>query len=344
MTPKEKRRRAKYAALPGNQEAVRAASAVKSKRVKDSPTASAPAFDFRSWEFLVAAAVVVATFVWTFGATIVELGQIWEQEPDYSHGFLVFPIALLLLWMRMDRFPGGAGVPGWSGLVLIGAGLAVAVAGQRFFLAPLAGWAMVIWFAGAFWLLAGRRVFVWALPAIVFLLFMVPLPFRVEQMMSWRLQRIATVASTWMLQLVGQPAIAEGNIVYLGEQVLEVEQACSGLRMFMGIAALAFAFAVATRRPWWEKLLLILSVAPLAMFANSVRVAGTGLLLQLVSSEAAAEFSHNAAGWAMIVFATICLGLFVLWLRWVVQEVEVETGRTLISHTKTVAPGARLHT
>jgi exosortase len=204
------------------------------------------------------------------------------------------------------------------------------IAGQRFFLAPLAGWAMVLWLAGACWVLAGWRVFLWASPAIAFLLFMVPLPFRIEQLASWRLQRIATDISSSMLQLAGEPAIAEGNIIFVRQHVLEVEQACSGLRMFMGIAALAFAFAVATRRPWWEKLAILASVAPVAMFANSVRVATTGLLLQHASSEAAEKFSHDAAGWAMIGFAAACLGAIVLWLRWVVQAVEVEQGRALV--------------
>lgn len=340
MDAREKRRRVKYAALPDRRAEGRTASGDGSRgaaRIK--PAEVVPA-RFGSWEFLAAAAIVLATFVWMFWPTLAELAQVWEQEPDYSHGYLVVPISLLLLWMRRDRFPQNARVPGWMGLGLIALSIIVVNAGQRFFLTPLAGWAMVLWVAGACWLLAGRRVFVWALPAIVFLLFMVPLPFRIEQMMSWRLQRIATDISSCMLQLAGQPAIAEGNIIFIREHVLEVEQACSGLRMFMGIAALAFAFAVATRRPWWEKLAIVASVAPVAMFANSVRVSTTGLLLQYASDKAAEKFSHDAAGWAMIGFAAACLGMLVLWLRWVVQAVEVETGRALILQSRAVASGS----
>jgi exosortase len=337
MGAREKRRRAKYAALPSHHVGTRPASSAGSKRAGEDGQAAVASIRFASWEFLAAAAIVLATFVWMFWPTLVELAKIWEQEPDYSHGFIVPPIALLLLWLRKERFPKSPRAPGWLGLSLLAGSLLVAAVGQRFFLAPLAGWAMVIWVAGACWLLGGWRVFLWASPAILFLLFMVPLPFRIEQLMSWRLQWIATIASTWMLQAAGQPAIAEGNVVFLREHTLEVAQACSGLRMFMGIAALAFAFAVATRRPWWERLLILASVAPLAMFANSVRVAATGILFQFVSGDVAEKFAHDAAGWATIGFAAACLGLFLLWLRWIVLEVEVNTGRELISQSKAVS-------
>jgi len=55
------------------------------------------------------------------------------------------------------------------------------------------------------------------------------------------------------LQFLGQPAIAEGNVIYLGDNVLEIAQACSGLRIFIGIGALAYAYVVIVRRTWWEK-------------------------------------------------------------------------------------------
>ena len=101
----------------------------------------------------------------------------------------------------------------------------------------------------------------WSLPSIAFLWFMVPLPFRVERWLSLPLQGAATKLSCWILQALGQPALAEGHVILLGDNRLEVEQACSGLRIFVGIVALAFAYAILMRRQWWEKALLLLSAA-----------------------------------------------------------------------------------
>ena len=165
---------------------------------------------------------------------------------------------------------------------------------------------------------------------MVFLLFMIPLPFRFEQLMSWRLQTITTRVSTAILECLGQAAIAEGHTIYLGEHVLEIEQACSGLRMFMGISAVAFAFIVMNRRPWWEKAILILAVAPVAMLANAIRVVATGLLMQLVSGQAAQKFSHDAAGWGMIVVAALLFGILAAYLRKLIVAVDYETGRQVL--------------
>jgi exosortase/archaeosortase family protein len=98
----------------------------------------------------------------------------------------------------------------------------------------------------------------------------------------------------------------------------------------MGIAAVAFAFIVLHRRPWWEKLVIAGAVLPVAMCSNAVRVVVTGLLMQIVSGEAAARFSHDAAGWAMIVLAAVLFGVLVAYLNRLIIQVEVETGRQLL--------------
>ena len=92
----------------------------------------------------------------------------------------------------------------------------------------------------------------WALPTILFLFFMVPLPFQVERLMSVPLKYMATSMSSFCLQCLGQPALAEGTTILLGNHELQVEQSCSGLRMFLGAVALAFAYLILTRRERWE--------------------------------------------------------------------------------------------
>jgi len=311
---------------------VRPATDAKSLPVESrvTPAAGSTAGEQSRRYWVVSSLVVGVLGAWMFGPTIADLVAVWSAENDYSHGFLVAPFAATILWLRRKSFPADAALPGWGGLVLLFVSIAVRYAGERLFLAPLGGWALVIWLAGAGWLVAGRRAFIWALPALLFLLFMVPLPFRIEQLLSWRLQTITTRISTVLLECLGQPAVSEGHTVYLGEHVLEVEQACSGLRMFMGITAVAFAFVVLQQRPWWEKLILVLAVAPVAMLANSIRVVITGLLLQVVSGEAAARFSHDAAGWVTIVCAAALFTLLASYLRGLIVAVDRETGRELL--------------
>ncbi len=261
---------------------------------------------FRQFSGVVVASVaLLGIFVWAYWTTFQDLVSSWQDDPDYAHGFLVIPLALLFLWLRRDRFPKSGLRPSFIGLFLIAAAFGLRAAGTALYLKPLEGWSIALWVAGAVWAVGGVRLFWYCLPSAAFLVFMVPLPFRVASMLSLPLQRAATSISTWILQFFGQPALAEGNTILLGNHVLEVERACSGLRIFFGVLALAFAYIIATRRSWWERGLLLASAAPIALAANSIRIVTTGLLYVNFSREVGFQFSHDFAGWIMIPLAAL---------------------------------------
>lgn len=274
------------------------------------------------WLYGALAVLVGGAFLWSWWPTLGRLFEVWQREPDYSHGALVPALALYFLWTRRDRCPTGSVAVDWAGLGLVGLGIAVRCAAGFFSLEVADAWAMLPWLAGAVWLLFGRRVCWWSLPAIAFLWFMIPLPYRVERWLSLPLQRIATLLSGWTLQVLGQPALAEGNTILLGPHRLEIEQACSGLRIFMGVIALAFAYILLARRTWWENCLIALAVVPVALISNATRIVVTGLLYQYVSSKAAMRFSHDASGWGMIVLAAGLFALVLWYLRYLFPEVE----------------------
>ncbi len=274
--------------------------------------------------------VIGSLFTWAYWPTLAKLAEAWDRLPDYSHGYMVAPLGVFFLWVRRDRFPAKPGVAKWLGVFLIVGSIGVRYMGAKYYLGGVDGWSMMVWVAGVVLLFGGHRVLVWAAPSIAFLAFMVPLPYSMERMFSLPLQKAATLISCWTLQFLGQPAIAQGNTIILGEHRLEVAQACCGLRIFMGILALAFAYLVIARCPWWQKLILALSTAPIALVANATRIVVTGLLYQLASSEAAQHFSHDVAGWVMIPFAALLFALVLWYLRNTVQEVEVLDVRSLI--------------
>ncbi|MEN6450846.1 MAG: exosortase/archaeosortase family protein [Thermoguttaceae bacterium] len=279
---------------------------------------------------IIPAAALTALFLWSYWPTLAELVGVWSREPDYSHGFFVVPAAIYFLWARRDRLP--ALTPGihWAGLLLLAVGVAMRFVGAQYYLDALDGWSIMFWLGGVVWLFYGPAVLRWCLPSIIFLWFMVRLPYRAELGLSLPLQTVATNLSCWVLQVLGQPALAEGHTIVLGDHTMEVEQACSGLRIFVGIAALAFAYIVIVRRQWWEKVLLLLSAIPIAIVANATRVVATALLFQYAEGETAKKFSHDAAGWLMIPFAAALFALVLWYVGRTWQEVErVEVGATI---------------
>jgi exosortase len=274
--------------------------------------------------------ILTAVCLWSYWPTIITLIDAWNKNPDYSHGYFVIPLAVYFLWARRTEFPGFSHSLAWAGLLLVGLSIGFRLIAARFFLGGVDGWSMPVWIAGIVWFLFGLNVLWWSLPSIVFLWFMVPLPYGMERWLSLPLQRIATHLSCWVLHCLGQPALAEGNTIWLNEFQLEVEQACSGLRIFVGIMALAFVYLILIRRVWWERVLLILSVIPVALISNSTRIVVTALLYQYVSGEAAHKFTHDLAGWIMIPFAAGLFALVLWYLSSLIREEEqVDVGAIL---------------
>ena len=271
---------------------------------------------------LIAGGLALAAGVWAYLPTLIEIVATWNREPDYSHGFLVVPLALVFLWFRRDSFP-GVGAPAYVlGLTLLGASVTARYFGARFFMEFIDGYSIVLWVAASVALIGGRRLLWWALPSIGFLFFMIPLPFGIETALSYPLQRLATKLSCFALQVLGQPAFAEGNTILLGDQTLEVEQACSGLRLFMSMIAVAYGYAVLVRRSWWERGILFLAVVPVAIFSNVTRITVTGLLFQFATGQWAHWFAHESAGYAMIGLAMGLFGIVLWYMSWLIREEE----------------------
>jgi exosortase len=268
-------------------------------------------------------ALLAATFAWAYWPTLGDLIRLWSDQADYSHGFLVAPLAVLFLWLRRSTRPATIQPAVVAGLACLGLSLLVRTVGLRYAFDSLDGYSLILWISGAVLLVGGWAYFIWALPALLFLAFMVPLPFQVERLLSVPLQRVATATSSFMLQCLGQPAFAEGTTILLGPHQLSVEQACSGLRMFLGTLALVFAYLIVTQRELWEQTLLLASVVPIALLSNSLRIVATALMYQYLGDQVAQKFSHDLAGMFMIPLAAVMFGGMLWYLSRLVRPVDV---------------------
>jgi exosortase len=276
------------------------------------------------------AALLIPLFFWSYWPILANLWRAWGQEADYSHGYLVGPVALAFLWVHRASCPTPNGWLSLGGLLLIAFGVCLRMAGALWYIEALEGWSMLLWLAGACWLLGGLPMLRFCAPAIGFLVFMIPLPFRAEGLLSLPLQRIATIVSCWILQCLGQPAISEGNVVLINDTRLMVAEACSGLRIFMSILALAYAYCVLIDKPWWIKAILMVAVLPIALITNALRIVATGLTHEMVSSHAADVFAHDLAGWMMLPVAGGLMYALVSYLALLFVQVEIVSARELL--------------
>jgi exosortase len=205
----------------------------------------------------------------------------------------------------------------WAGVGILIAGLAIRVVAVYMVANSIDRYSFIIALSGVFVLVGGWHALSWAGPAIGFLFFMYPLPYVLEQGVLWRLQTMASVASTFVLQTLGVAAFRQGNLINIAGQPLFVADACSGLRMVTIFSALAVAMVFLIERPWWDKFVIILSAIPIALIVNIIRITVTGLLYIAVGpeNEFVRHLGHNWAGYFMMPLA---LGF--LWIELQILE------------------------
>lgn len=245
----------------------------------------------------------LGVLIYAYWPTLVWAEDAWRTEPDYSHGYLVPLLAGLLLWHRQDTFSGIREAPSWAGVSLILMAIIMRIAGRLLYADFMDAWSMIPLILGVIWVAFGKEAMKWSLPAVVFLVFMMPLPYRAESMLSWKLQGVATSVSTIFLRIFGHPAVAESHVIWLGDQKLMVEEACSGLRIFVGVGALAFFWAAMVKRSWVDRIILLASALPLAIFVNAVRITVYGLLCQVFDDPGSRITIHDWSGYLMIPLA-----------------------------------------
>lgn len=269
-----------------------------------------------------AGAAILAALLWDYWPTACELARAWYRDPRYAHGAFVPMFALYYLWTRhRDLGPLAARPSGW-GFGLIALGAAVRLAGALFYADWLNAASLLPSLAGLCVLVYGWGALRRAWPAIGFLVFMIPLPYRLSAALSSPLQRVATACTVYALQTVGVPALADGTLIRVlgSEATLEVSEACSGLGMLVSFVALATALAMIGHRHIEERALLVLSAVPIALITNVARVVLTGAAEYRLGGTAGHAFHHDLAGWVMMPLAVILMAV----CSWMISRLFVE--------------------
>jgi len=252
-------------------------------------------------------AALAGLLPWSYWEPLASLAGRWWNESDYLHCFLIMPFAGYLLWFRADMIRGRTLKGSWWGLAFLGVCALMRWGSAYFYYALLDPMSLVPCLAGLALFLGGWRALWWAWPSVAILAFMVPLPGFASEILSHPLQRVGTIASTYLIQTIGIPAVARGNVIGLSEADIGVVEACSGLRMMMLFLTVCFAAALVMDRSPIEKAIIVLSAAPIAVLANVVRITTTAMLHEWASHDVADAVFHDLAGWFMMPLAVVFL-------------------------------------
>ncbi len=244
----------------------------------------------------------------------------WMAEPQYSHGFAIPVMALGLGWFSRHKFLPGTARSSFSGLAVIPGGILGHAAAVHFHVEAIDAVSFILTVAGATLLIWGRRAFSGLWPAVLFLSFLLPLPFQIEHALSGPLQILGASESAWYIQMSGIPAIAQGSTILMGETRLDVADVCSGLRMLMVYFAISTAAIIISKRTAWEKLLILISALPIALICNVLRIVATAIVHQTLNRATGDLVFHDLSGWLMMPLAMLLLFLEITLLDWLFVE------------------------
>lgn len=251
--------------------------------------------------------LILAGFLLVFWQVFVRLVDAWIVDGNYSHGFLIIPLALYFVWERRARLAAAPIQPSNSGLLVVAGGIAVLLAGlwgSELFLSRVAILPVI---AGIVLFLFGwahLRILVFP---IAFLFLMIPIPAIIFNRIAFPLQLLASRVGEWAISAVGIPVLREGNLLVLAHTTLEVAEACSGIRSLVSLITLGLVYGYFMDPRGWVRTLIVASAIPVAILANGARVAGTGMAAHWIGQEAADGFFHEFSGWIVFLFAFVMI-------------------------------------
>ena len=243
---------------------------------------------------------------WIHRTALLDIWMIGAGRSEQSHILLAPFVSGWLFWLRRSRLRSVRVSPSLWGPVLIMLGWTASWVG-------IETDTIVIWHGSALVTLLGCVVTVTGLaplklfaPAVVALLFVIPMPGSIRGVIAVPLQAMATVVTQFLLELFGVPTTRLGNVLTINGEQIAVGEACNGMRMVfaLGVTIYAFVFSVPLRP---SMRVLLLAISPLlALACNVVRLIPTAVIFGYGTAEQSRVF-HDASGWVMLPIALVML-------------------------------------
>lgn len=229
---------------------------------------------------------------------IAGLSNQFQRVEFYGHGYLVFLVAAYLVYDERKQIAETLRClrPPRYGFLLVFAAAAFEVLMLIGDVTFLAGVGVSLLLASTLYAVGGSRlVEPFRLPLVLVVL-MTPPPGFVRFEILSQLKLLVTKSAVWLLQIWGAPVFREGNVVVVPGHTLFVADACSGLTSILTMLPIAVVLAYFIVRSNWRRAILVLSVMPLALAANVIRLIVTVQMVSVIGGEAAQGALHESFG------------------------------------------------
>jgi len=134
-----------------------------------------------------------------------------------------------------------------------------------------------------------------------------PMPRNLDQRLVQSLQIGSSQSASALLDIVGTPHLATGNIIEIRTGRLFVDEACSGVDSLYALAAVALALVIWQSRSFLPSLLVLLTVPAWAWLGNLLRIFLIAVLLDRFQIDLTHGWQHSILGMATFALSSACL-------------------------------------
>jgi len=264
---------------------------------------------------VVALAIVATLPVW------LDIAHIAHLDEEASQVFLVPIVVAWLIWVRRGRFRYCQPRPTFLGPLCVASGWLISTWGYHHAVQSFWHGGAVLVVIGALLSVVGRDLLLRFAPAFAVLVFLVPIPGSIRQKIAIPMQNATARATQTAFDILGEPIQRNGNQLIIKDVVVNVAEACNGMRMVFTLVLVSYAFAFGEPLRGYVRF-LILAASPLsAIGCNVIRMVPT-IWLYGHSSKAFADGFHNVAGWVMLGIAFLLLMAIIRLLKWALIPVS----------------------
>jgi exosortase len=230
--------------------------------------------------------------------TLITLGRIHWTTDNGAHGPLILVSGIWLIWRERAHihFRPGAVSAAWL-LLLVPLLLIYVYARVVGMLGTETAALYLILFvlAAVYWGPATMRR-LWF--ALVYLAFLIKPPYGTVAELTQPLKVGISEVSVAILSFLNYPVAASGVLIQIGQYELLVREACAGLGSMFTLLALGMLYVHLTGAPRGRSFILLMSIIPIAVLANLLRVIVLVLLTYHAGDAVAQSFAHDLAGLA----------------------------------------------
>lgn len=260
--------------------------------------------------------------------------SLWNSEA-YAHGPLILGLSLWLLIRQWSRMPaGGAGrLDAVAGGLIFAVGLLLYIVGRSQGFAMFELTSFVALLCATLLILRGSAALRVQWFPFFFMLFMIPLPGTVINVLTLPMKEAVSYITEQLLFHAGFPITRSGVILQMGQYELLVADACAGLQTLLTLEALGlFYLNVVECKSVARNAILGLLIVPISFIANVTRVIVLTLITYYFGDAAGQGFLHGFAG-ILLFLTALLLIISVDWLLRRVWKEPRQQERVLVQET-----------